>query len=183
MSRIGKKIHPLPPGVSAEIKDTELLIKGPKGELSLALPAGVKVIQRDRTLAVEIKETDNTRQRALWGTISSLIGNMITGVTAGFSRQLEISGVGYKATLRGSELALEIGLSHPIVIPPRAGVSFKVEKNIITVAGPDKQAVGQLAAEIRATKKPEPYKGKGIKYGEEVIRRKAGKTAAKTAAA
>lgn len=181
MSRIGKKIRPLPQGVTAEVKATELVVKGPKGELKQALHPRVTVVIKDGVVTTEVVNADNVRDRSLWGTFSSIIENMITGVSAGFKRQLEINGVGYKASLKGDTLHLDVGFSHPVDIKPLAGVKFAVEKNLITVEGIDKQVVGEMAAMIRRVRKPEPYKGKGIKYLEETIVRKAGKTAGKTA--
>lgn len=182
MSRIGKKIRTFPAGVSAEVKGGELVVKGPKGELRQRLHPRVTVVVNGSEVSVKVVSEENKRDRALWGTFSSLIENMIEGVTQGFKKQLEINGVGFKAALKGADLHLEVGFSHPVVIKAIPGIIFTVEKNIITVAGSDKQLVGETAAMIRRVKKPEPYKGKGIKYTEEVLRRKAGKAAAKTAA-
>ncbi len=182
MSRIGKKIRMLPAGVSAEVKENQLSIKGPKGELKQTLHPHITVVIDGGKVTTQVANADNKRDRALWGTFSSLINNMITGVTVGFKKQLEINGVGYKASLKGMNLNLEVGYSHPIEIKAAPGISFVVEKNIITISGIDKQAVGEMAAMIRRVRKPEPYKGKGIKYIDETIKRKAGKTAAKAAA-
>lgn len=182
MSRIGKKVRKIPQGVNVEIKSGELVIKGPKGELRLKLHPRVTVSTADSQLTVSVISEENTKDKALWGTFSSIIENMLEGVTVGFKKQLEINGVGYKATMKGANLVLEVGFSHPVELKPEAGIKFEVEKNIITVSGNDKQMVGEMAAQIRSTKKVEPYKGKGIKYVGEVVRRKAGKTAAKGAA-
>ncbi|KKW17614.1 MAG: 50S ribosomal protein L6 [Candidatus Magasanikbacteria bacterium GW2011_GWA2_50_22] len=181
MSRIGKKIRILPAGVTAEMKGTELMVKGPKGELKLSVHPRVTVVISDSEVTVQVAG-ESQRDRALWGTFSSLIENMIDGVVGGFKKQLEINGVGFKAALKGGNLSLEVGFSHPVEVKPLPGTKFSVEKNVITVEGTDKQAVGEMAAIIRRVRKPEPYKGKGIKYMEEIVRRKAGKTAAKTAA-
>lgn len=181
MSRIGKKIRKLPAGVTAEMKGVELVIKGPKGELKLSVVPRITVVINGSEISVQVVG-DSRRDRALWGTFSSLIENMIEGVVTGFKKQLEINGVGFKAALKGVNLHLEVGYSHPVEVEPLPGTKFSVEKNSITVEGIDKQVVGEMAAMIRRVRKPEPYKGKGIKYVEEVIRRKAGKTAAKTAA-
>lgn len=181
MSRIGKKIRTLPAGVTAEVKNTQLVVKGPKGELKLDLHPHITVVIKDGQVTTEVKNGDSVRDRALWGTFSSLIENLIDGVTVGFKKQLEINGVGFKATVKGTNLVLDVGFSHPVEIKPMTGVKFSVEKNIITVEGNDKQLVGEMAAQIRRVRKPEPYKGKGIKYLDEVIARKAGKTAAKAA--
>lgn len=182
MSRIGKKIRVIPAGVTAEVKDTQFVVKGPKGELKITLHPRVSVVIENGQITVAVKDENYTRDRALWGTFSSLIGNMLAGVTTGFKKQLEINGVGYKATLKGTDLVLEVGYTHPVTVKPFPGVKFTVEKNVITVEGIDKHAVGEMAALVRKVRKPEPYKGKGIKYIDEVIHRKAGKTAAKAAA-
>lgn len=181
MSRIGKKILTLPAGVTVEITPSNVTMKGPKGELKLALHPHITVFKNDSEVSVTTVNEENKRDRALWGTFASLIENMLEGVTKGFKKQLEINGVGYKAALKGKALALEVGFSHPVEFQAPQGITFTVEKNVITVEGIDKHLVGETAAQIRAIKKPEPYKGKGIKYLTEVIRRKAGKTAAKGA--
>ncbi len=183
MSRIGKKKIIIPSGVTAGIEKNQVFVKGPKGELRLNLHPRVTVVFEGNEIVNSVANENNKQDRALWGTFSSLISNMVKGVTEGFKKQLEINGVGYKAVVKGVNLILEVGFSHPIEVKPVEGVKFSVEKNIITVEGADKQLVGEMAAQIRKVKKPEPYKGKGIKYVEEVVRRKAGKTAAKGAAA
>lgn len=182
MSRIGKKIRSLPVGVIAEVKGNQLVVKGPKGELRQTIHPRVTVVIEENSIRVGVADEGAMRDRALWGTFSSLINNMIVGVTTGFKKQLEMSGVGYKSQLKGGNLVLEVGFSHPVEVTPLPGIKFTVEKNIITVEGTDKAVVGEMAATIRRVKKPEPYKGKGIKYTTETIRRKAGKTAAKAAA-
>lgn len=182
MSRIGKKVRKLPAGVTLEIKGSDLVVKGPKGTLSMKLHPRVIIVNNNGEVTVQVVNGENMRDRALWGTFSSIIENMIDGVTVGFKKQLEINGVGYKAMTKGTNLMLEVGFTNPVEIKPLTGITFKVEKNIITVEGIDKQLVGEMAAIIRKVRKPEPYKGKGIKYTDEVIRRKAGKTAAKAAA-
>ena len=126
----------------------------------------------------KLKQKDEKKERSLWGTYGAHVKNMIIGVTQGFQKQLEINGVGYRVAMQGKDLKLEVGFSHPVIFPMPAGITAKVEKNIITIEGADKELVGKTTAEIREIKKPEPYKGKGIKYVEEIIRRKAGKTAA-----
>lgn len=172
----------MPAGVTAELKAGELVVKGPKGELKQAIHPRVTIVIKDGEITTQVINPDNTRDRSLWGTFSSIIENMLEGVHTGFKRQLEINGVGYKATVKGTNLNLEVGYSHPVEVKPLAGIKFSVEKNIINVEGTDKKLVGEMAAMIRRVRKPEPYKGKGIKYIEEVIVRKAGKTAAKSAA-
>ncbi|MFA6424539.1 MAG: 50S ribosomal protein L6 [Candidatus Magasanikbacteria bacterium] len=181
MSRIGKKIRKIPQGVTVEIKGDELVVKGPKGELRQKLHPRVTVSTAEGNVTVSVISPENTKDKSLWGTFSSIIENMLEGVTTGFKKQLEINGVGYKASLKGANLVLEVGFSHTVELAPVVGIKFEVDKNVITVSGSDKQAVGEMAAQIRSTKKVEPYKGKGIKYIGEVVRRKAGKTAAKGA--
>lgn len=183
MSRIGKKIRPIPAGVTVEVKKDEVFVKGPKGELFVKLHPHVVVSVKDNQVEIKVAKENDVKDRALWGTFSSLVGNMIEGVVNGYKKQLEINGVGFKVALKGTALALEVGYSHPVEVQPMPGIKFSVEKNIITIEGADKQKVGEMAARIRAIRKPEPYKGKGIKYIDEIILRKAGKTAAKTAAA
>jgi large subunit ribosomal protein L6 len=182
MSRIGKKVRKLPAGVTLEVQGGEIIVKGPKGTLKQTLHPRVTVVNNAGEVTVQVVNGENTRDRSLWGTFSSIIENMIEGVNTGFKKQLEINGVGYKAVLKGVNLSLEVGYTNPVEVKPLTGISFKVEKNIITVEGADKQQVGEMAAMIRRVRKPEPYKGKGIKYVDEVIQRKAGKTAAKAAA-
>ncbi|TSC84035.1 MAG: large subunit ribosomal protein L6 [Parcubacteria group bacterium Gr01-1014_13] len=183
MSRIGKKRIAIPAGVTAGVEKNQVVIKGPKGELRLNLHPRVTVAFEQNEITTTVVNENNKQDRSLWGTFSSLIASMVKGVTEGFKKQMEINGVGYKANLKGANLMLEVGFSHPVEVKPVAGVKFSVEKNLITVEGADKQLVGEMAAQIRKVKKPEPYKGKGIKYVDEVVRRKAGKTAAKGAAA
>ncbi len=181
MSRIGKKNITIPAGVTADVQKNAVSVKGPKGELRMKLHPHVNVVNENGGLKVTVANENNTDDRALWGTTASILENMVEGVVNGFKKQLEISGVGYKAALKGTDLSLDVGFSHPVLVKPMAGVKFSVDKNIITVEGADKQLVGEMAAKIRRVKKPEPYKGKGIKYTTEVIRRKEGKTAAKSA--
>lgn len=182
MSRIGKKVRPIPAGVTAEMVKNELIVKGPKGTLKTTIHPRVSVIIGNGEITLQVADTNLKSDCALWGTFSSLVNNMLSGVTAGFKKSLDINGVGFKAALKGEDLLLEVGFSHPVEVKPLPGIKFSVDKNIITVEGIDKQAVGELAAQIRAVKKVEPYKGKGIKYVGEEPRRKAGKTAAKAAA-
>ena len=183
MSRIGKKKIVLPQGVTANLEKGVIVVKGPKGEIRQLVHPHVKVVLGKEDITLRVNDEQDKQDRALWGTFSSLISNMVNGVVSGFKKQLEISGVGYKANMKGQDLTLDVGFSHPVEVKPMPGIKFAVEKNIITVEGIDKQMVGEMAARIRRIKKPEPYKGKGIKYIEEVVRRKAGKTAAKSTAA
>jgi large subunit ribosomal protein L6 len=185
MSRIGKKPVAIPTGVTiTQAADCMLVVKGPKGELSYKPNDLVKVEIRDNEVVVLADITDKL-QHSLYGLTRTLIANMVEGVTKGFSKTMEINGVGYRVAVQGNKLVLNLGYSHPIEYPTPAGISFKVDdekKNVLYISGIDKQLVGQVAAEIREFRKPEPYKGKGIKYMEEHIRRKAGKAAAKAAA-
>jgi large subunit ribosomal protein L6 len=175
MSRIGKKPVVIPAGVTAEINEQTIKVKGPKGELSLTVLPAVTIEKTDTEILVKVANPENKQQKALWGLYRALINNMVAGVTTGFTKVLEINGVGYKAELAGNKLTLILGYSHPIVLEVPVGLELKIEKNIITITGIDRQSVGQFAAVIRSKREPEPYKGKGIKYQDEVIRRKAGK--------
>lgn len=184
MSRIGKKPIVLPAGVEAKIEGREVAIKGPKGELRLNYNPLVKVVLaspasglQDQQIIVSISEPENRKQKAMWGLTRTLIDNMIQGVAVGFQKQLEINGIGYKASVTGRKLVLNVGFSHPVEFAIPEGIEIKTAGNVITVAGVNKQLVGETSAQIRSIKKPEPYKGKGIKYVGEQIRRKAGKAA------
>lgn len=178
MSRIGKMPITLPKAVEVEVAGGVVRVKGPKGELSREVPRQMNIVREDGTLRVE-RSSDEPTQRSLHGLTRSLIANMVTGVTAGFSRRLEVNGVGYRAAVSAGNLVLQVGYSHPVLYPAPPGITFVVQANAITVSGPDKELVGEVAAQIRRVRPPEPYKGKGIKYAEEVIRRKAGKAGAK----
>lgn len=175
MSRVGKYPVALPQGVVAEVKGQTVAVKGKTGNLSLEAPEEVEVKLVDGKLAVSMRE-DTPRSRVLWGTTRNNINNMVKGVTDGFKIVLEIEGVGFRAALAGKDLVLQLGFSHEIKYPIPDGITAKVDKQtVVTITGNDKQKVGQIAAEIRGLKKPEPYKGKGIKYQGEWIRRKEGK--------
>ena len=178
MSRIGRKPITIPAGVTIEQQDHHITVQGTKGELKLDLMPGLKLEQADNVLTLS-KTVENAETQRSFGLMRTLVDNMVIGVSRGFERQLEINGVGFRAAVAGNTVTLSLGFSHPVNFVLPAGVEAKVEKNIITLNGFDKQLVGQVAANIRALKKPEPYKGKGIKYVEERIRRKAGKTATK----
>lgn len=182
MSRIGKTIREIPNGVTVEVKGRELVVKGPKGELKQILNPLISVVVEENKASVKVTNTEDKQERSLWGTYSSILGNMIDGVSKGFKKQLEINGVGYKANMKGKDLELLVGYSHPVLVKAKENITYTVEKNLITVEGIDKQLVGEVAANIRKIRKPEPYKGKGIKYTDEIIIRKAGKAAAKAAA-
>lgn len=175
MSRIGKKPITIPEGVEVNIEDEKVTVKGKKGELTLAIHHFVKLEKKGSELIVTVKKPDEKLNRSLWGTFRALLANMIKGVSQGFEKKLEFNGVGYRVNIAGKKMTLEVGFSHTVEYILPEGIEGKVEKNIITINGIDKCVVGQVAAEIRAIKKPEPYKGKGIKYIDEIIRRKAGK--------
>lgn len=179
MSRIGKQPIPVPAGVEVTIDGSSVKVKGPKGELSQEFRDKVVISQEDGQVIVE--RADETRDaRALHGLTRTLISNMVVGVSEGFSKSLEIVGVGYRAVLKDNVLELQLGYSHPVIIEPREGITFEVPAPTqIKVSGIDKQAVGQVAADIRKWRKPEPYKGKGIRYAGEHVRRKLGKAAGK----
>ena len=177
MSRIGRKPIEVPAGVSVAIAPGRVQVNGPLGELSQVVPQRMEIKQDDATITVS-RPTDRGEDRALHGLTRTLIANMVDGVTKGFEKRLEIQGVGYRAAMRGSDLELNVGFSHSIVIRPREGITFDVPAPTqIVVRGIDKQAVGQTAAEIRKVRPPEPYKGKGIRYEGEYVRRKVGKRA------
>ncbi len=175
MSRVGKYPVALPQGVTAEVKDQTVAVKGKLGNLSLVVPNEVVVKVADGKVAVSMHH-DTARARVLWGTTRNNINNMVKGVTEGFKSVLEIEGVGFKAAIQGKDLVMQIGFSHEVRFTPPAGITIKADKpTLLSITGIDKQQVGQVAAEIRSMKKPEPYKGKGIKYEGERIRRKEGK--------
>jgi large subunit ribosomal protein L6 len=178
MSRIGKQPIPVPANVTVDLAEGEVRVKGPKGELARSLPRQITIRREDGTLYVE-RGSDSTTDRSLHGLTRSLLANMVTGVTDGFTRRLEINGVGYRAAVSAGNLVLQVGYSHPVLYPAPEGITFVVQGNAVTVSGVDKQLVGEVAAQIRRVRPPEPYKGKGIKYSDEVIRRKAGKAGAK----
>ncbi|MBI4539268.1 MAG: 50S ribosomal protein L6 [Gemmatimonadetes bacterium] len=178
MSRIGKKPIKVPAGVSVAVADGVVRVKGPRGEMALPIPPDMEVRAEPAQVVVE-RPSDHRRHRALHGLTRSLVANMVRGVTEGFRKTLEIVGVGYRADKRASGLVLNVGYSHPIEYKAPAGIKIEVPSpTTIVVEGADKQLVGQVAAELRAFRPPEPYKGKGIRYQGEVVRRKAGKTAA-----
>ncbi|HET7716965.1 MAG TPA: 50S ribosomal protein L6 [Bauldia sp.] len=175
MSRIGKKAVPVPKGVTAQVDGQKVVVKGPKGELSFVATENIAVAMEDGAIAVAPRDESN-EARAAWGMSRTMVANLFEGVTKGFERRLEINGVGYRAAVQGSNLQLNLGYSHDIVYAIPKGVSITTPKPTeIVVAGADRQQVGQVAAEIREFRKPEPYKGKGIKYAEETIHRKEGK--------
>jgi large subunit ribosomal protein L6 len=176
MSRIGKQPITLPPNTSAEVGEREVTIQGPKGSLVRSIHPKIAIEMEEGTLVVKPK--DNSKEaRALWGTFASHLSNMVSGVNTPYEKKLVVEGVGFRTEVRGNSLVLTVGFSHPLEITIPEGLEVTVEKNEITIRGIDKEVVGQFAAEIRARKKPEPYKGKGIRYINEVIKRKEGKKA------
>ena len=177
MSRIGRQPIELPAGVSVSVSPGRVMVNGPLGELSQQVPSRMQVEQQDSTIVVS-RPTERGEDRALHGLTRSLIANMVEGVTSGFQKRLEIQGVGYRAALRGTDLELNVGYSHSVVLKAPAGITFEVPTPTeVIVKGIDKQAVGQIAAEVRKVRPPEPYKGKGIRYEGEYVRRKVGKRA------
>lgn len=181
MSRIGKQTIIIPQGVTVSADSGLIKVKGPKGELSRKYPVDINITVQDGQVKVDVENKEDKKSRSLWGTFAAHIVNMIEGVTKGFSKTLEINGVGYKVAMQGKDLKLDIGFSHPVIFKMPEEIKASVEKNIIKIESNDIELLGRITAEIRSTRKPEPYKGKGIKYIDEVIRRKAGK-AAKAAA-
>ena len=176
MSRIGKLPVPIPQGVSVTINKNSVVVKGPKGELSRDFPPEIELKQEDGRIVVN-RHSDHRTHRAKHGLVRALLNNMVVGVSSGFKRELYIEGVGYRAGLKGKNLELSVGYSHPVVFEPPAGIRFEVDKSgrEVAVVGIDKELVGEIAARIRRTRPPEPYKGKGIRYVGERVRRKAGK--------
>ena len=176
MSRIGRMPIPIPEGVQVDIKNSHVTVKGPKGVLSRSFNPDIKISIQDGKIVVT-RPTDNRQHRALHGLTRALLANMVTGVTEGYRKELEIRGVGYRAEMRGQNLVLHVGFSHPVEMTPPEGITFGIEGRgkIIVVEGIDKELVGEIAARVRRVRPPEPYKGKGIRYVGEYVRQKAGK--------
>ena len=177
MSRIGKKAVAVPSGITANVEGQTVKVKGPKGALSAVLPDDVSVKLEGGQIKVDPRN-ETKRARSQWGTSRTLIANLIAGVTKGFEQRLEINGVGYRADVAGQKLNMALGFSHPVVFELPKGISAKVDKNLVILSGIDREVLGETASKIRAIRPPEPYKGKGIKYVEETIKRKVGKTGA-----
>jgi len=176
MSRVGKNPVAIPDGVEISVGETEIRVKGQKGELVAPVNDLVRTEHKDGQFTVRPADEDNPKARAMWGTTRAIVANMVTGVTTGFSRELEINGVGFRAQVQGSNLFLQLGFSHDIYYPIPSDLQVECPKpTAVKVTGADKQRVGQFAAEIRAMRPPEPYKGKGVKYADETILRKEGK--------
>ncbi len=181
MSRIGNKIIPLPSGVKVQIKDDSVEVQGPKGKMHVVIPRGIRFEQKDSTL---VAKRDSEEQRALHGLARALVANAVTGVTTGFKKDLDIVGVGYRAEVKGKNVVLALGYSHPIEFPIPEGIAITVEKlTHMAVTGADKNQVGQVAANLRALRPPDPYKQKGVRITGERLKKKAGKAGAKTASA
>jgi large subunit ribosomal protein L6 len=179
MSRIGKRPISIPPKVSVNISDQHVAVKGPKGELSRTLPDGIEVLQEGESIIVRRRNESRTA-RQLHGLCRTLVANMVEGVSQGYQKRLEIQGVGYRAQIQGRNLILNVGYSNPVQIEPPDGIQLAVEANTnVIVSGIDKEIVGNIAAKIRSIRPPEPYKGKGIRYSGEFVRRKAGKAGKK----
>lgn len=176
MSRVGKKPIKIPENVEVKIEGQKVIIKGPKGELFLEIRPEIGIKIKDKEIKIFLKK-ETKKSKAFWGTTRALLANTILGVTEGFEKKLEIQGLGYRAKLEDQNLVLQVGFTHPVKIRCPEGIKISVEKNIITVSGIDKELVGQTAAEIRRVRPPEPYKGKGIRYLGEQVRRKVGKKA------
>jgi len=178
MSRIGRKFITIPSGVDVNASESSVTVKGPKGTLVVALHPHVKAeVTPEKTIVVTVKDPEAIEDRALWGTSRKLIANAVDGVVTPFEKKLEFIGVGYKVATAGKQVTMEVGFSHPVTIELPDGITANVDKNVLSIAGIDRQLVGETAARIRRVRPPEPYKGKGIKYSDEVIRRKAGKAA------
>jgi large subunit ribosomal protein L6 len=175
MSRIGKKPIVIPNGVQVTQNGQKVAVKGPKGNLEVEIHPKVQVTIADNEVTVDVKNHENKLERSLWGLSRSLVANAVQGVVSGYEKKLEINGVGYRGSVTGKTITLLLGFSHPVEMEVPEGLTAAIEKNVITITGIDKQMVGEFAAKVRAKKKPEPYKGKGIKYSDEVIIRKAGK--------
>jgi large subunit ribosomal protein L6 len=175
MSRIGKKAVAVPAGVTVTLDGQTVTVKGPKGQLSWTVAEEIEVKQEGGELTLA-KRTEGQRAQAMWGLSRTLVANMVTGVTTGFERSLELVGVGYRAAMKGNALSMQLGFSHEVDVPPPSGISFAVPKQTeIKISGIDKQQVGEIAAQIRRLRPPEPYKGKGVRYAGEQVRRKEGK--------
>jgi large subunit ribosomal protein L6 len=181
MSRIGKMPIIIPAGVETTITAEEITVKGPKGTLVVKIPDGVRLMKNAETnaIVVDVADHEDGKQRALWGLVRQLVANAVFGVQTAYSKSMEFIGVGFKVEVTGNALKMEVGFSHSVKFDLPEGITATVEKNVLTITGIDKQMVGEVAAQIRKIRPPEPYKGKGIKYTDEVIRRKAGKTASK----
>jgi large subunit ribosomal protein L6 len=179
MSRIGKKPIAIPNGVEVKIEKDLVKVKGPKGELKLTIHPVIKVEIKDNQIILTVADQEDKNEKSLWGLFNRLINNMVIGVTEGFTKKLEVVGVGFRVALQGQKLVLNLGFSHQVEFVLPQGISGSLDKNTIILTGIDKYLLGETAAQIRRIKKPEPYKGKGIRYVDEVVKKKVGKAAAK----
>ncbi|MBI2484017.1 50S ribosomal protein L6 [Candidatus Uhrbacteria bacterium] len=177
MSRIGKQPVQIPSGVEVSVHERAVTVKGPKGQLTRTFHHAVSIALNDGVVLVTVKDETNKLHRSLWGLSQRLLTNMVSGVVKGVEKQLELNGVGFRASVAGPLLTLNVGFSHPVEFQLPDGIAARVEKNVVTLAGIDKELVGETAAQIRKIRKPEPYKGKGIRYVGEIVRKKAGKAA------
>lgn len=175
MSRVGKKPVVIPNGVEVKLEGSTFRVKGPKGTLSMEVHPKVTVTITGNEVTADVAKKEDKKEKALWGLTRALMQNLVDGVVTGFTKKLEVNGVGFKVALAAGKLNMSLGFSHPVIVDVPAGLEVVVDKNVITITGADKQLVGQFAANVRKLKEPEPYKGKGIKYDDEVIIRKAGK--------
>lgn len=175
MSRVGRQLIEIPVGVTVEVAGVDVRVKGTKGELRRTLNSHVHVAKVEQTLTVTVDDPENRKDRALWGLSRVLISNMIKGVSEGFQKGLEVHGVGYRVSVQGKKVVLNLGFSHPIEFALPDGIEAKAEANVLTLSGANNELLGETAAQIRSFRKPEPYKGKGVRYVGEVVRRKAGK--------
>lgn len=183
MSKIGKKPIEVPAGISVSVdKENNVTIKGPKGELKTAFDIRLKIEIKDNKIRIAPGEKGNEEVSPIWGLTRAMVQNMIVGVEKGYEKQLELQGVGFKVAAKGKDLEFSLGFSHPVIFKAVQGIDFKINKNIVVISGIDKQLVGQVAADIRSLREPEPYKGKGIRYVGEYVRKKEGKKVAGTTA-
>lgn len=178
MSRVGRTPIPIPDSVTIDVQDAVVVVSGPKGKLTQSIPGGISMRREDKELIVE-RASDERGHRSLHGLMRTLVNNMVVGVTGGFEKRLEIVGTGYRAQPSGQGVTISVGYSHPVVFSPPEGISLSVEGPRVVVSGIDKQQVGEVAAQIRRIRPPEPYKGKGIRYQGEYVRKKAGKAGSK----
>lgn len=177
MSKIGKLPIPVGNGVTVQVQGDQATVTGPKGTMSMPVPAGITIVQEEGRVVLSAENKEDRRVRSMYGLTRAVLANLVKGVDTGFEKKLEIVGVGYRGTMQGTDLVLSLGFAHPVKFKPMEGITLSMADNVIVVSGSDKSQVGEMAAKIRASKPPEPYKGKGIKYQGERIRRKAGKAA------
>lgn len=177
MSKIGKLPIPVTSSVTVQVENGQATVTGPKGTMSMPVPTGINIVKEEGRIVVTADNKEDRKVRSLYGLTRANLANLVKGVDTGFEKKLEITGVGYRANMQGSDLVLSLGFAHPVKFKPLPGITLSAADNVITVTGSDKIQVGEMAAKIRASKPPEPYKGKGLRYAGEKIRRKAGKAA------